>query len=83
MPVVAVAHQVQVKAETVNMDFRRPGKREPTVRRMSGIVNVERFTAAVAGCDILNLKGQDIGDRGGALERLDVDLNWFKLSGSH
>jgi hypothetical protein len=61
--VIALGHQVQAKAETVDMGFCRPGEREPTVRGMSGIVNIERFTAAVAGCDTLNLKSQDIRDR--------------------
>jgi hypothetical protein len=79
VPVVALAYQVQIKAEAVDMGFLRPGKCQPTVRGMSCIVDIQRFTATVAGCDAFNLKGKDVGDRGRPLERLNVDLDRLKL----
>ena len=61
------------------MRFLRPGERQAAVRRVRGIVDVERLAAAVARGDALDLEGKDIGDRGRALEPLDVNLDRLEL----
>src|SRR5258708_32172927 len=42
---------------------------------MRGVVDIKRFTAAVARGDALDLEREDIRDRGRALEPLDVNLD--------
>jgi hypothetical protein len=71
--VIAFADQVQVEAETLDVRLLRPGERQAAVGLMRRIVDIERVAAAVAGDDALDLERQDIGDRGRALEPLDVN----------
>src|ERR1700693_5711899 len=46
---------------------------------MPCIGDIERVAAAVAGDDAFDLERQDIGERGGALEPLDVNLDRLEL----
>src|ERR1700722_7129661 len=42
---------------------------------MCRIIDIERVATSVAGGDALDLEREDIGDRGRALEPLDVNLD--------
>src|SRR5580704_15704725 len=46
---------------------------------MAGVVDIERFAAPVAREDALDLEGKDIGDRGRAFERVQVELDRLEL----
>jgi hypothetical protein len=63
MTIIALAHQIQVKAEAVHMRFLRLGKRQPAVGGVGGVVDVGRLAAPVARGDTFDLECQDIGDR--------------------
>src|SRR5262249_7496437 len=62
VPVVADAREVEVEPEAVDVGLAGAGQREAPVRRVGGVVDVERLAAAVARGDALDLEGEDAGD---------------------
>src|SRR5579864_899543 len=80
VPVIALADQVKVEAETVDVRLLRPGERQATVGRMRRIVDIERVAAAVARRNALDLERQYVGDRGRTPEPVDVNLDRLELN---
>src|SRR5437762_1126199 len=64
MPVIAGSRHVEVDAEGVDTGFLRARQGEAAVRRMTGIVDVERVAAAVARRHALDLEAEKFGDHG-------------------
>src|SRR3954471_19937971 len=56
MAVIALAHQMQVEAEAVDMCLFRPGERQPAVGGMGCVVEVDRLAASIARSNPLDFQ---------------------------
>src|SRR5689334_10274347 len=78
MPVIALAAEVEVEAEGVDMGFLRARQRKAAVGRVPGIVDVIRVAAAVARGDAVDLERHEPRDRDPASQAGDDEIDWLK-----
>src|SRR5437870_3122592 len=79
MAVVALADDVQIEAETVDMSFSRARKCQAPVRRVRGIVEIERLVRPGARSDAFDRESQDTRDRRRALQPGEIELDRFEF----